>query len=115
MAVRLYGPAALKVNVQLVLPATRARPVQGPDSGDDPLFVYWYERRGRGVFLQATPIDVSGLLSERLFENVNTAIPSLEATRRVSIEAAFFIVLGDLLAVFVCRRVSRGIAGGTAN
>src|SRR5882724_235473 len=33
-------------------------------SGDDPLFVYWYERRGRGVFLQATPIDVSGLLSE---------------------------------------------------
>ena len=43
-------------------------------TGDDPTFVYWYERRGRGVFLQATPIDVSGLLSERLFENVNTAI-----------------------------------------
>src|SRR5262249_14752170 len=25
-------------------------------------FVYWYERRGRGIFLSATPIDVSGIL-----------------------------------------------------
>ena len=43
-------------------------------SGDDPTYVYWYERRGRGVFLQATPIDVSSLLTERLFEKVDTAI-----------------------------------------
>jgi ATP-dependent DNA helicase DinG len=37
-------------------------------------YVYWYERRGRGVFLQATPIDVSSLLAERLFDRVPTVI-----------------------------------------
>jgi ATP-dependent DNA helicase DinG len=31
--------------------------------------VYWVERRGRGCYLQATPIDVSGLLRERLFND----------------------------------------------
>jgi ATP-dependent DNA helicase DinG len=36
--------------------------------------VYWWERRGRGVFLEATPIDVSNLLRERLFEQVATVI-----------------------------------------
>src|SRR5262249_42130119 len=30
--------------------------------GDDRRYVYWIERRGRGTFLQATPIDVSSLL-----------------------------------------------------
>jgi len=34
---------------------------------DDERYVYWMEKRGRGVFLQATPIDVSSLLSEKLF------------------------------------------------
>lgn len=43
-------------------------------SADDPNFVYWSERRGRGTFLHATPIDVSDLLSERLFENVEAAV-----------------------------------------
>src|SRR5205807_714721 len=32
--------------------------------GDDKTFVYWIERRGRGVFLRASPIDVSGLLQD---------------------------------------------------
>lgn len=36
--------------------------------------VYWWERRGRGVFMQATPIDVSALLRERLFQKVETVI-----------------------------------------
>jgi ATP-dependent DNA helicase DinG len=36
--------------------------------------VYWWERRGRGVFMQATPIDVSSLLRERLFEKVETVV-----------------------------------------
>ncbi|MBI1355364.1 MAG: DEAD/DEAH box helicase [Acidobacteria bacterium] len=40
----------------------------------DERYVYWMERRGRGVFLQATPIDVAGLLSERLFEQVPTVV-----------------------------------------
>ena len=34
---------------------------------DDERFVYWVEKRGRGCFLQATPIDVSSILAERLF------------------------------------------------
>jgi ATP-dependent DNA helicase DinG len=37
-------------------------------------FVYWYERRNKGVFLTATPIDVSGILRERLFEQFDTVI-----------------------------------------
>src|ERR1700674_1254561 len=37
-------------------------------------FVYWYERRNKGVFLAATPIDVSHILRERLFEAFDTAI-----------------------------------------
>src|SRR6266478_2214634 len=31
-------------------------------TGSDRKFVYWLERRGRGIFLRASPIDVSGLL-----------------------------------------------------
>jgi ATP-dependent DNA helicase DinG len=41
---------------------------------DDELFVYWLERRGRGVFLQATPIDASGILNDRLFSHVETVV-----------------------------------------
>jgi ATP-dependent DNA helicase DinG len=36
--------------------------------------VYWIERRGRGCFLQATPIDVSSILAQRLFDSVETVI-----------------------------------------
>jgi len=43
-------------------------------AADDPNFVYWCERRGRGTFLHATPIDVSELLAERLFERVEAAV-----------------------------------------
>src|SRR5690606_8390750 len=37
-------------------------------------FVYWIERRGRGIFLRASPVDVSELLRERLFDKVDTCI-----------------------------------------
>jgi ATP-dependent DNA helicase DinG len=43
-------------------------------SGDQPDFVYWCEKRGRGVFINATPIDVSGILEENLFEKIQTAV-----------------------------------------
>ncbi len=43
------------------------------ESGDRS-FVYWVERRGSGCFLQATPIDVAPLLSEKLFSQVDTVI-----------------------------------------
>jgi ATP-dependent DNA helicase DinG len=42
--------------------------------GDDRRFVYWIERRGRGTFLQATPIDVSTLLDEKLFDTVDSVV-----------------------------------------
>jgi len=37
-------------------------------------YVYWFERRNRGVFLVATPIDVSEILRERLFEQFDTVV-----------------------------------------
>ena len=37
-------------------------------------YVYWYERRGKGVFLVATPIDVSQLLKEKLFSTFDTIV-----------------------------------------
>jgi ATP-dependent DNA helicase DinG len=42
--------------------------------GADRSYVYWVERRGRGCFLQATPIDVSSLLEEKLFDALDTVI-----------------------------------------
>lgn len=43
-------------------------------TGADKKFVYWTERRGRGFFLRASPIDVSGLLEDKLFEKVDTVV-----------------------------------------
>ena len=37
-------------------------------------FVYWIERRSRSVHLQATPIDVSSVLSQKLVERVDTVV-----------------------------------------
>ncbi len=37
-------------------------------------YVYWYERRGKGVFLAATPIDVSQILREKLFDQFDTVV-----------------------------------------
>jgi ATP-dependent DNA helicase DinG len=42
--------------------------------GRDPRCVCWIERRGRRTFLQATPIDVSDILSERLFDAVDSVV-----------------------------------------
>jgi ATP-dependent DNA helicase DinG len=43
-------------------------------SGTDRKFVYWIERRGRGVFLRASPIDVSGILQDKLFDDVPVVV-----------------------------------------
>src|SRR5919206_1002699 len=43
-------------------------------ASDDRHFVYWLERRGRGAFLRASPIDVSGLLQDKLFDRVETVV-----------------------------------------
>jgi ATP-dependent DNA helicase DinG len=43
-------------------------------TGADKKFVYWLERRNRGLFLRASPIDVAGLLQDKLFEAVPTVV-----------------------------------------
>lgn len=43
-------------------------------TGADKKFVYWLERRNRGIFLRASPIDVAGILQDKLFEEVPTVI-----------------------------------------
>ncbi len=43
------------------------------ESGE-PRYVYWIERRGRGTYLQATPIDVAPILAERLFGRAESVI-----------------------------------------
>src|SRR5207244_2372721 len=37
-------------------------------------YVSWIERRDRGIFLEACPIDVSGMLQEKLFTRVPTCV-----------------------------------------
>ncbi|MDQ3043143.1 MAG: ATP-dependent DNA helicase [Acidobacteriota bacterium] len=37
-------------------------------------YVYWIEKRGRGMFLRASPIDVSTLLQEKLFDKLETVV-----------------------------------------
>ncbi len=41
---------------------------------DSSEYVYWYELRGRGVFLWASPIQIAPILRERLFPKVDTAV-----------------------------------------
>ena len=43
-------------------------------TGGDKKFVYWIERRNRGIFLRASPIDVAGLLQDKLFDEVPTVV-----------------------------------------
>jgi ATP-dependent DNA helicase DinG len=66
-------------------------------------YVSWIERRGRGVFLEACPVDVSGLLREKLFERVPACVLT-SATLRVGESFAYFrqrvgMEVGDELAL----------------
>jgi ATP-dependent DNA helicase DinG len=40
----------------------------------DPRYVYWIERRGRGTYLQATPIAVADVLHTHLWSKVDAAV-----------------------------------------
>jgi ATP-dependent DNA helicase DinG len=40
----------------------------------DPRYVYWIERRGRGTYLQATPIAVADVLHQYLWRKVDAAV-----------------------------------------
>jgi len=41
---------------------------------DDPDYVYFVEFRGRGIFLRASPIDVSSIMGEVLFDRMKTTV-----------------------------------------
>jgi ATP-dependent DNA helicase DinG len=53
-----------------------ANPIRSPihRHGSDRKFVYWIERRNRGIFLRASPIDVAGLLQDKLFDEIPTVV-----------------------------------------
>src|SRR5262249_26950095 len=43
-------------------------------SGNLENYVSWIERRDRGIFLEACPVDVSGMLQEKLFARIQTCV-----------------------------------------
>jgi ATP-dependent DNA helicase DinG len=56
-------------------------------------FVYWLEKRGRGIYLQASPVDVSSLLQEKLFEKVETCVMT---SATLSANSSFNFIRGRL-------------------
>lgn len=56
-------------------------------------FVYWVERRGRGLYLQATPIDVAPRLRARLFDQVQ---PVILTSATLTVAGGFEYTLGRL-------------------
>src|SRR5829696_2335908 len=64
-------------------------------TGTDKKFVYWLERRNRGVFLRASPIDVAGLLQDKLFEEV----PSVVLTSATLSSGGNFAFIRDRLGL----------------
>jgi ATP-dependent DNA helicase DinG len=77
--------------------ATLAKNLETWMMGGQRSLVYWIERRGRGCFLQATPIDVSTILTEKLFDRVDTVV----------LTSATLAVAGSF--EYSCRRL--GLAG----
>jgi ATP-dependent DNA helicase DinG len=69
------APQAIEETVPLV---RRARLIRAAlefwMESEDRRFVYWVEGRGRGTYLQATPIDIADELSTRLLNRVPTVI-----------------------------------------
>jgi ATP-dependent DNA helicase DinG len=62
-------------------------------AASDGAFVYFIETRGRGVFLRAAPIDVSGILQEQLFDRWKAAVLT---SATLTVEGSFNYVRGRL-------------------
>ena len=62
-------------------------------AADDPRFVYYLERRGRGTFLRAAPIDVSGIIRELLIERMRSV---LFTSATLTVDGSFEYVRGRL-------------------
>ncbi len=72
---------------ELLIIARRAAELRGETAflfeSNEKNYVYWLERRGKGVFVVATPIDVSSILREHLFDAFDTVVMT-SATLAVS-------------------------------
>jgi ATP-dependent DNA helicase DinG len=53
---------------------------------DDPAYVYFVEVRGRGIFLRAAPVDVSGIVREVLFDRMQSTVLT---SATLSVDGAF--------------------------
>ncbi|HET9362629.1 MAG TPA: ATP-dependent DNA helicase [Vicinamibacterales bacterium] len=60
---------------------------------DDPDFVYYFESRGRGMFLRASPVDVSRIVREALFDRFH-AVVLTSAT--LAVDGSFDYIKGRL-------------------
>jgi ATP-dependent DNA helicase DinG len=79
LAARKAGPPGpADTNEDLATLARRARDLHQDLSflirANDADFVYYVERRGRGLFLRASPIDVSRLANEAIFDRMRTVV-----------------------------------------
>ena len=62
-------------------------------AADDAAFVYFLERRGRGLFLRAAPIDVSGIVRELLLDRMQSTILT---SATLTVDASFTYLRGRL-------------------
>jgi ATP-dependent DNA helicase DinG len=98
----------IKKQPEEIIPLSRrtgelAQKLQFWMKADNRSYVYWLERRGRGCFLQSTPIDVAPILAEKLFDSLDTVILTSAtlavggsfdfAQRRLGIDAARTLVV----------------------
>ena len=60
---------------------------------DDPGFVFYLEARGRGVFLRASPIDVSAIVGEVLLDRMQATVLT---SATLSVDGSFEYVRGRL-------------------
>ena len=66
---------------------------------DDPEFVFFVELRGRGVFLRAAPIDVSGIVRELLLDRMQATVLT---SATLAVEGSFEYVRARLGARKAC-------------
>jgi len=59
----------------------------------DAVYVYFVERRGRGLFLRAAPIDVSNIIRELLIERMESTVLT---SATLTVDASFAYVRGRL-------------------
>jgi ATP-dependent DNA helicase DinG len=61
--------------------------------GDDESFVYYLEHRGHGTFLRASPVDVSRIVRDALFDRFRTVVLT---SATLAVEGSFSYIRGRL-------------------